>query len=113
MSDRKIDQAPAQSPIAIVGMSCLFPGASSLREYWANVRDGRVLRQEVPIGGVKPTFRTIRSAIIHDRVTCSLFENANEMRATCSMSIDRRAARPVVVNNVRLRDDERIHMPLT
>ncbi len=40
MSDRKKDQVPAQSPIAIVGMSCLFPGAGSLREYWANVRDG-------------------------------------------------------------------------
>ena len=40
MSDRKKDQAPVQSPIAIVGMSCLFPGASGLREYWANVRDG-------------------------------------------------------------------------
>ena len=40
MSDRKKDQAPAQAPIAIVGMSCLFPGSSGLKEYWANVRDG-------------------------------------------------------------------------
>ncbi|MEC7847359.1 MAG: SDR family NAD(P)-dependent oxidoreductase [Gemmatimonadota bacterium] len=48
MSDRKIDQAPAQSPIAIVGMSCLFPGASSLREYWANVRDGVDAITDVP-----------------------------------------------------------------
>ena len=29
-----------------------------------------------------PTFRTIQSAIIHDRVTYSLFESASEMRAT-------------------------------
>ncbi len=48
MSDRKIDQGPAQSPIAIVGMSCLFPGASSLREYWANVRDGVDAITDVP-----------------------------------------------------------------
>ena len=48
MSDRKKDRAAAQSPIAIVGMSCLFPGASSLREYWANVRDGHDAITNVP-----------------------------------------------------------------
>ena len=48
MSDRKEDRAAAQSPIAIVGMSCLFPGASGLREYWANVRDGVDAITDVP-----------------------------------------------------------------
>ena len=48
MSDRKKDQAPAQAPIAIVGMSCLFPGSSGLKEYWANVRDGVDAITEVP-----------------------------------------------------------------
>ena len=48
MSDRNEDRAAAQSPIAIVGMSCLFPGASGLREYWANVRDGFDAITEVP-----------------------------------------------------------------
>ena len=48
MSDRNEDRAAAQSPIAIVGMSCLFPGASGLREYWANVRDGFDAITDVP-----------------------------------------------------------------
>ena len=49
MTDRKKDQASAQSPIAIVGMSCLFPGASGLGEYWANVRDGVDAITSVPV----------------------------------------------------------------
>ena len=48
MSDRKKNQAPVQSPIAIVGMSCLFPGSRGLDEYWANVRDGVDAITEVP-----------------------------------------------------------------
>ena len=48
MSDRNKERAPAQSPIAIVGMSCLFPGASGLQDYWANVRDGVDAITEVP-----------------------------------------------------------------
>ena len=48
MSDRNEDRAAALSPIAIVGMSCLFPGASGLREYWANVRDGVDAITDVP-----------------------------------------------------------------
>ena len=48
MSDRNEDRAAAQSPIAFVGMSCLFPGASGLREYWANVRDGFDAITDVP-----------------------------------------------------------------
>ena len=48
MSDRNEDRAAAPSPIAVVGISCLFPGASSLQEYWANVRDGVDAITEVP-----------------------------------------------------------------
>ena len=48
MSDQNEDRAAAQSPIAIVGMSCLFPGANGLREYWANVRDGFDAITDVP-----------------------------------------------------------------
>ena len=48
MSDRNEDRAAAQSPIAIVGMSCLFPGAGGLEEYWANVRDGVDAITDVP-----------------------------------------------------------------
>ena len=48
MSDRNEDRAPAPSPIAIVGMSCLFPGASGLQEYWANVRDGVDAITDIP-----------------------------------------------------------------
>jgi acyl transferase domain-containing protein len=48
LSDPIRDRAAAQSPIAIVGMSCLFPGAGSLRDYWANVRDGVDAITDVP-----------------------------------------------------------------
>ena len=49
MSDRNEDRAAVQSPIAIVGISCLFPGASGLQEYWANVRDGVDAITDVPV----------------------------------------------------------------
>ena len=48
MSDRNEDPGAAQAPIAIVGMSCLFPGSSGLKEYWANVRDGVDAITDVP-----------------------------------------------------------------
>ena len=48
LSHRNEDRAAAQSPIAIVGISCLFPGSSGLREYWANVRDGVDAITDVP-----------------------------------------------------------------
>jgi len=48
LSDRNEDRAATQSPIAIVGISCLFPGASGLQEYWANVRDGVDAITDVP-----------------------------------------------------------------
>ncbi|MBI5444524.1 MAG: nitronate monooxygenase, partial [Deltaproteobacteria bacterium] len=40
--------APPPLDIAIIGMSCLLPGARSLDEYWRNVVAGRDLVTEVP-----------------------------------------------------------------
>ena len=48
MSDRNEDRAAAQSPIAIVGIACLFPKAGGLQDYWANVRDGVDAITEIP-----------------------------------------------------------------
>ena len=48
MSDRNKDRAAAQSPIAIVGIACVFPKAGGLHDYWANVRDGVDAITEIP-----------------------------------------------------------------
>lgn len=37
-----------EEPIAIVGMSCRFPGANSLQEFWQLLRDGVDAITEVP-----------------------------------------------------------------
>src|SRR5574337_1179322 len=37
-----------QSPIAIVGMDCLFPDAAGLHAYWRLIRHGRDAVREVP-----------------------------------------------------------------
>jgi len=50
LNDRNEDRAAAQSPIAIVGIACLFPRAGGLQEYWANIRDGFDAITEVPEG---------------------------------------------------------------
>ena len=50
MNDRNKDRAAVQSPIAIVGIACLFPRAGGLQEYWANIRDGFDAITEVPEG---------------------------------------------------------------
>ncbi|MFD2419703.1 SDR family NAD(P)-dependent oxidoreductase [Amycolatopsis pigmentata] len=44
LSDRRL----ARNPIAIVGMSGLFPMARNHREYWQNIVDGRDCTEEVP-----------------------------------------------------------------
>ena len=48
MSDSHEDRAAVHTPIAIVGISCLFPGAGGLRDYWANVRDGVDAISDIP-----------------------------------------------------------------
>jgi len=50
LNDRKEDRAAVPSPIAIVGIACLFPRAGGLQEYWANIRDGVDAITEVPEG---------------------------------------------------------------
>ncbi len=48
MSDRNENRAAAQSPIAIVGIACVFPKADGLHDYWANVRNGVDAITEIP-----------------------------------------------------------------
>ncbi len=45
-----VDEAPAPAPldIAIIGMSCLLPGADNLTSYWDNILHKRDLVDEVP-----------------------------------------------------------------
>ena len=38
------------SPLAIVGISCLFPGADNLQMYWANIKNGVDAIGPVPAG---------------------------------------------------------------
>jgi acyl transferase domain-containing protein/NADPH:quinone reductase-like Zn-dependent oxidoreductase/acyl carrier protein/SAM-dependent methyltransferase len=51
-----IDQRPpgnliaSSEPIAIVGMACRFPGASSLEDFWRQLTEGRDAIAEVPAG---------------------------------------------------------------
>ena len=40
MSDPNSKDAPESHGVAIIGMTCRFPGASNLEEYWQNLRDG-------------------------------------------------------------------------
>ena len=37
-------------PVAIVGMSCLFPKADDLQAYWANIKNGVDAITPVPVG---------------------------------------------------------------
>ncbi|GAF43306.1 type I polyketide synthase [Rhodococcus wratislaviensis] len=46
--DRLDDRRLARNPIAIVGMSGLFPKARNHREYWQNIVDGIDCTEEVP-----------------------------------------------------------------
>ena len=33
------NQRPASTPLAIIGLGCLFPGANDLKTYWANIKN--------------------------------------------------------------------------
>ena len=39
---------PTKPPIAIVGMSALFPGSSELEGYWSDILRGKDMIREVP-----------------------------------------------------------------
>ncbi|MEV7414854.1 beta-ketoacyl synthase N-terminal-like domain-containing protein [Streptomyces sp. NPDC089919] len=40
--------APQDDPVAVVGMSCRFPGSPSVRDYWQLLLDGREAIRDVP-----------------------------------------------------------------
>ncbi|MHC5020786.1 MAG: beta-ketoacyl synthase N-terminal-like domain-containing protein, partial [Planctomycetota bacterium] len=40
--------APSATPIAIVGISCLFPEADNLERYWSNIKSGADCVREIP-----------------------------------------------------------------
>ncbi|MGE4632332.1 MAG: SDR family NAD(P)-dependent oxidoreductase [Planctomycetota bacterium] len=39
-----------QEPIAVIGIGCLFPGADDHNSYWANIRSGNDLIEDIPDG---------------------------------------------------------------
>ncbi|SMB25365.1 conserved protein of unknown function [Sterolibacterium denitrificans] len=43
-----LPQAENAEPIAVIGMSCIYPGSPDLESYWANIVEGRNLVTEVP-----------------------------------------------------------------
>jgi acyl transferase domain-containing protein/NADPH:quinone reductase-like Zn-dependent oxidoreductase/acyl carrier protein len=48
LKERLAASEAVREPIAIVGMACRFPGASSLEEYWRLISEGRNARSVVP-----------------------------------------------------------------
>ncbi|HYS35243.1 MAG TPA: beta-ketoacyl synthase N-terminal-like domain-containing protein, partial [Pseudonocardiaceae bacterium] len=57
-------------PIAIIGMSVLFPGAHSLESYWRNLVDGHDAITDVPANRWKPVHYDPEHADRPDRVYC-------------------------------------------
>lgn len=45
---RLAEEKPTNSPVAVVGMACRFPGASNLADYWRVISEGRILADVVP-----------------------------------------------------------------
>ena len=43
-----LPRAEHAEPIAVIGMSCIYPGSPDLESYWANIVEGRNLVTEVP-----------------------------------------------------------------
>ncbi|MCB9852114.1 MAG: SDR family NAD(P)-dependent oxidoreductase [Phycisphaerales bacterium] len=48
LMDREQQQQSGASPVAIVGMGCLFPGARNLQEFWRVICEGRDCIGDVP-----------------------------------------------------------------
>ncbi len=46
--------SPERTPLAIIGIGCLFPGADGLSSYWGNVRDGVDSITPVPASHWRP-----------------------------------------------------------
>ena len=47
-SDENVQRAPCEHDIAIIGMACRFPGASTVEEYWQLLCEGKSMHREVP-----------------------------------------------------------------
>ncbi|QGH56385.1 SDR family NAD(P)-dependent oxidoreductase [Bacillus velezensis] len=45
---RQADHHPEKQPVAIIGMSCVFPGAKNADEFWINLINEKDLIQEIP-----------------------------------------------------------------
>lgn len=60
---------PIASPVAIVGLSCLFPGAPNLERFWRNIVEGVDAIGEVPAGRWDPSFYDPESSAL-DRFYC-------------------------------------------
>jgi len=39
---------PTSSPLAIIGVGCLFPKAGNVNEYWSNIREGVDAITDIP-----------------------------------------------------------------
>ncbi|WP_107080121.1 type I polyketide synthase [Streptomyces sp. NBRC 109706] len=61
---------PHRTPVAIVGMSVLFPGAPDLDTYWHNISNGVDSVTEIPPGRWDPEFYAPDAAGRADRVYC-------------------------------------------
>jgi len=53
MSQRPAKSSPDPA-IAIIGIGCLFPGSQDRQGYWAGIRDGRDMIEEIPDGYWNP-----------------------------------------------------------
>ena len=60
---------PIATPVAIVGLSCLFPGAPNLTRFWRNIVEGVDAIGEVPAGRWDPSFYDPDSSAL-DRFYC-------------------------------------------
>ena len=56
--------------VAIVGMSCLFPGAADLRTYWDNILGGVSAITDPPAGTWDPAVFFDPASTSPDRVYC-------------------------------------------
>ncbi|MEJ8302799.1 SDR family NAD(P)-dependent oxidoreductase, partial [Saccharibacillus sacchari] len=48
MSDKTIDPAVDKQKVAVISMSCRFPGSESIEQYWDNLREAKDSITEVP-----------------------------------------------------------------
>lgn len=64
-----INEVDQQSPIAIVGMACIFPGAGNMQTFWQNIQQGVCAISDVPESRWDPVFYDPSSSAA-DRFYC-------------------------------------------